>query len=386
MSLKLYIIIIILLILLIFIIYYNKKKYKNDNIHNEILTDINAELNGFNIMNDILSQAGLISNNCEPSGILGNIVQKRNLDISNYYFPCSYDSCEVDAKKFEHTDRTIFLIDGCDVLASKVTLWNTLNNYYGKDAIKYMPKTFILNNNTNKDLIEHFTHNKIIYSNQIYVLKNYEQRQQGIKLTRKLKDIEDGYNNGWILVQDYIYNPYIIDKRKINFRYYLLIICNNNKMDAYVHNEGFIYYTPDYYDENDMAFNKHITTGYIDRAVYEKNPLTLGDFRKYLDNIHPSLSTKLDNSATHLMSKVVEALSTVICKNKKLNATKRFQLFGCDLAPDSNLECKLMEINKGPDMNAKDERDKIIKTKVQDDIFSIIEDNNLEATDFIKIF
>jgi len=383
MALKLYIII---LIILAFVIYAYIKKNKDANKHDEILADIKTELNGFNVMNDILTQSGLISNSCEPSGILGDIIKKRNIDTSNYFFPCTYDSCENDAKKFEYTDRDIFLIDGCDILASKVALWNTLNNHFGDEATKYTPKTFILNKD--KNFTEHYNNNKKKRKDQMYVLKNYEQRQQGIKLTRDLKDIEEGHNNGWFLVQDYIYDPYIIDNRKINFRYYLLIVCsrNNDKIDAYLHKDGFLYYTPEYYDEDDITFNKHITTGYIDRTVYEKNPLTLEDFRKYLNKIQPKLSKKWDNSATNLMIKVVEALSTVICKNNKLNNTNRFQLFGCDLAPDSKLGCKLMEINKGPDMNTKDERDKIVKIKVQDDIFSIIEDNNLNATNFIKIY
>jgi len=385
MALKLYIIIIIALVFFAFVIYYRKKDNNNNN-HAIILNDIKEELNGFSVMNDILAQTGLIGNSCGPQGILGDVIEKRNIDTSNYFIPCTYDSCESDSKKFEHTDRNIFIIDGCDILASKVALWRTLYKHFGTEATNYMPHTFILNHD--KGFAEHFNNNKTRRNNMMYVLKNYEQRQQGIKLSRDLKEIEDGYNNGWYLVQDYVYNPFIIDKRKINFRYYLLIVCSkgNDKIDAYLHKDGFLYYTPDYYDENDMSFNKHITTGYIDRAVYEKNPLTLDDFRKHLNRIQPNLSHTWDRSATHLMTKVVEALSTVICKNNKLNTTNRFQLFGCDLAPDNKLGCKLMEINKGPDMNAKDERDKMVKTKVQDDIFSIIEDNNLKATNFIKIY
>jgi hypothetical protein len=48
-----------------------------------------------------------------------------------------------------------------------------------------------------------------------------------------------------------------------------------------------------------------------------------------------------------------------------------------------------MEINKGPDLEAKDERDKKVKIKVQNDIFAIIDpiDNeNINDTRFIKIF
>ena len=34
-----------------------------------------------------------------------------------------------------------------------------------------------------------------------------------------LKEIQEGVDNGWYLVQDYVYDPYIIANRKINFRY-----------------------------------------------------------------------------------------------------------------------------------------------------------------------
>jgi len=48
-----------------------------------------------------------------------------------------------------------------------------------------------------------------------------------------------------------------------------------------------------------------------------------------------------------------------------------------------------MEINKGPDLDAKDERDKAVKLKVQKDIFTIIDpinNENINNTRFIKIF
>ena len=54
----------------------------------------------------------------------------------------------------------------------------------------------------------------------------------------------------------------------------------------------------------------------------------------------------------------MNAISNSICSNEYLKNTKRFQLFGADVAPDENLHVKLMEFNKGPDMGAKDIRDK----------------------------
>ena len=41
----------------------------------------------------------------------------------------------------------------------------------------------------------------------------------------------------------------------------------------------------------------------------------------------------------------------------------KFQIFGADIAPDENLNVTIMEINKGPDIGFKDERDGNLKKK-----------------------
>ena len=49
-----------------------------------------------------------------------------------------------------------------------------------------------------------------------------------------------------------------------------------------------------------------------------------------------------------------------------------FQLFGADVAPNQYLDAQLIELNKGPDMGAKDKRDKDVKMKVQEDLFDLL--------------
>ena len=328
--------------------------------------------------------------------LLKKVMEERNMveNKKDYdlFIPCSYNSCEKDILAFESdkTGKKIFLIDGCDWVASKMSLWELLKENYGAFASKYMPDSYLLDKEQDlKAFSVKFHENKIKNPNQMYVLKNYAQRQEGLKLTRDHDEIIKGINDGWYLAQEYKYDPYIIDKRKINFRYYLLIVCKDNTIEAYIHKDGFLYYTPDFYDANDMAFNKHITTGYIDRAIYEKNPLTLEDFRLYLDSIGCGLRQRWDFSAENLMNKVMEAISKKICKNKKLDNHVRFQLFGCDIAPTSKLEASLMEINKGPDLSAKDDRDMQVKLKVQKDIFTIVDPNENDCitnTRFVRIF
>lgn len=326
--------------------------------------------------------------------LLLQVMKERDMrkDNKNYdvYIPCSYNDCEKEILEFEgYNNKKIFLIDGCDWIASKLALWELIKDYYGNNASNYMPTTFLLEYDNDKEKFsEHYNNNLLKNPNQMYVLKNYAQRQEGIKLTRDYNEIINGLNDGWYLVQDYVYNPFLIDNRKINFRYYMLIVCRDGNIESYIHSDGFVYYTPKYYDADDIDFNKHITTGYIDRSVYDHNPLTLEDFRIHLDTKGPNLRNKWNKSVEKLLGDVMLAISNKICKNKKLDGNIRFQLFGCDVAPDANLGSLLMEINKGPDLDAKDERDKQVKLRVQSDIFKIVDpiDSAIqEKTRFIRI-
>ena len=45
---------------------------------------------------------------------------------------------------------------------------------------------------------------------------------------------------------------------------------------------------------------------------------------------------------------------------------------GCDIAPDNELKVKVLEINKGPDVMYKDERDKKVKYNLVLDMFEKI--------------
>lgn len=327
--------------------------------------------------------------------LLHKVMEERNMteDNKNYdvYIPCSYNNCEKEVLEFEGLNgKKLFLIDGCDWIASKMALWELIKEQHKDDASKYMPESYLLDKDEDiARLKANFKQDKI------YVLKNYAQRQEGIKLTKNLTEMVNGLQNGWYLAQEYKYNPYIISGRKINFRYYMLVVCADGKITAYIHSNGFLYYTPEYYNPQDgvpteeLTFDKHVTTGYIDRKVYEENPLTLEDFRNHLDKKGCVYREKWNRSVETLMNKVMEAISPKICKNTKLDGNVRFQLFGCDVAPDADLGASLMEINKGPDLGAKDGRDRQVKLTVQQDIFKIIDPNDeyeAQNNGFVKIY
>ena len=144
-----------------------------------------------------------------------------------------------------------------------------------------------------------------------------------------------------------------------------------------------MYYTPKFYDPNDTDFDKHITTGYIDRQVYIDNPLTHEDLRKYLG---PDKSKILDKNIKNLMFFISQCLAKKTCTVNS-NGKIRFQIYGVDIQPNNDLEVICHEINKGPDLSSKDERDGFVKYNMQKDLFKVIDPLTFGNTDnFIKVY
>lgn len=321
---------------------------------------------------------------------LNNALEKKNIkrvedDSWDFYIPCSYTKCESNIKAFKNkfTNKKIFMIDGCDWIASKTALWKLIKKEFPKNAPLIMPKTFVLSSQKDrKDFKEFYLKKKLRYPNSKFILKNFKQRQLGLKLSDNFNKIINSIDDGFKLAQDFLENPFIINNRKVNLRYYLLIVCHKDKIKGYLYNDGFVYYTPKFYKKYSLDFDRNITTGYIDRSVYLENPLTVKEFRKYLGEYK---AKKWDVEVYNKVNMVMQALSNKICSNDKLKNSIKFQIFGADLAPDENLNGTLMEINKGPDIGFKDEKDGNLKKNMVYDAFSVLEDKN-EKHEFKRIY
>ena len=297
------------------------------------------------------------------------------------YIPCSYNKIDYEIENMPiKKNSKYFIIDNANEISSKHKLWNNIVKYYELNkAKKLIPDTFILNNKDDIERLKKTHHNK-----KVYILKKNIQRQNGLKIEKNINNIIKNKDN-FIIAQELLQNPYTINKRKINMRFYILVVCKNNNKYIYVYNNGFMYYSKKKYDKNDLSIDVNITTGYIDRSVYKTNPLTLIDFKKYLEkyNISDYVFTKI----YILLSEIFEALTNSICRNtSKLYNNISYQLFGSDIYLDNNLNPYIMEINKGPDLDPKDETDGKIKFKIMNDIHDIIGIiKNNKNNGFIKI-
>jgi len=318
---------------------------------------------------------------------------KKNNDDWFMYYPCGYTDAEDEIKNIKITNeyQKIFMIDGCDYIVSKFTLWNILEKTYGiNDAAKLLPKSYLSYNKDDVAKFWIFYNKKMkLNKNSKFIIKNDQQRQEGINLLRDRNEISKLIKKEEYVIQEYLENPFTIIGHKINLRYYLLIVCRENKREAYIHVNGFVYYTAEKYEKDSLDFHKNITSGYVDRKIYENNPLTVEQFHMHLIKNNYNFKKYMSN-LIKCFRKVLYAIEPYICKQKNLINNTRFQLFGCDIAPDNDLNVRILEFNKGPDFTPKDSRDKKVKLKVLHDILDLIDDVNIidleEENNFVKIW
>jgi hypothetical protein len=244
----------------------------------------------------------------------------------------------------------IYSLRSIDQLANKAVLHAILSMDKIKH-IKYTPLTYILNNKGDfTKLLDEFDESKL------YILKKNIQRQKGCTITNNMDYISTSIKNKYVVCQELLQNPFLIRGHKINIRCYMVIIAKR-KVKFVLYNNGFMYYTPKKFIKDSIDKDRHITTGYIDRSIYEKNPLTIKDLYNHLGE---DRALTLKTNITEMFKYVSKAYEPLIIKydsNKHVN----FVILGCDVAVDDKLGCKIMEINKGPDLSYKDEKDKAVK-------------------------
>ena len=292
---------------------------------------------------------------------------KKDTEKWDLFLPCGYTNVEKELKKLKVFNKTqqIFAIDGCDRIVSKYYLWKNLVARFGNNYSQFVPKTY---GNNVTDIAKLFNSHR---SGNKYIAKKDIQAQTGLLIINSLTDLKNVVVDGkYLVIQELLNNPFLVSGRKINMRVYFLVVCKGGKIDGYIHLNGFMYYTPKKFNYDSDDKDCHITTGYIDRKVYEENPLTLKDFYRYLNN-KGYKSNELIKNIVNLFKNIMKAVNIPICNRKDLKDNVRFQLFGADIAPDNNLGVKLIEINKGPDLGAKDKKDNEVKDKVVRDVFDI---------------
>jgi hypothetical protein len=354
--------IILLIIVLLIIFVYSKKTTTS----NEIKTNTPAvEYTYFRFSDDLKNNKSIMPMEVFKEVMDSYNIKQGNLNNANIYFFETLNIIDhaIESANFSKNTMFIFGIKGTDDMVSKSSFALFIKNsgYY-----EIIPTTYIYG--IKRDMQE--LYHDIKTKNKLYILKKNVQRQEGNLISRDPQTVFDGKENGYVVVQEMLLNPYLVNMRKINMRVYLcIIIRNNTDAEFYIYNNGFIYYSPKKWDVSSIHPDVHITTGrFTDRTIYKENPQTFEDLAVYMGH---EKYVYLWENIYELMKKVKNVYTDHLTyENKKFLGTK-ISLYGCDIAPDDTLNVKIMEINKGPDLSYKDTKDKDLKVKMAKDIFQI---------------
>lgn len=252
-----------------------------------------------------------------------------------------------------------------DNLVSKNNLWNMMRNCnLSKD---YLPKSFILENFYDMEELKRSFHPA-----KIYILKKNIQRKKGITLfSGDLIELRRKYyDGGFKVIQEFITNPYLVNKRIAVLRLYLLIT-KRDEYKFYIHKYGkCLYAIKDFSLDN-----------------LEKDRL-ISDTRARLDSRYPKNLKDFCSKENIDVSDLHKPIETMIkCFRGFLNHTddhsehsrmKFFQLFGVDLILDEFKKPYLLEVNKSPDINTfYFKEDKEQKDNMVIDVRNLVENNKV---------
>lgn len=316
----------------------------------------------------------------EVSNIEKNVLAKfaKVADESwNLYVPCGYTHVEKELSDNNHfTSKRhgwVLGIDGSDFFAAKDRAWLLLKKRYGRlRATIFMPETYLTYDSNDMNA---FYKDAKTHPGTMYIMKKNVQQQQGLHIFTDPFEAVDAFNKGYVVVQRVLVDPFLIDGRKINLRVYVLLVCHRGKKYLYVYDDGFVYYSKVPYVKGTTR-DEVITSGYIERSVYEKNPLTTKEFLRYLhEGKSPKYVDDFIRTRNYVLQGFMDAAKDSFCVKGGADSDVIFaQTFGVDVQPNRDMtDVKILEWNKGPSLEVMDvERDGPLKQRMVDDVFRTI--------------
>ena len=201
----------------------------------------------------------------------------------------------------------------------------------------------------------------------IWIIKPGENsnRGQGISVSSSLEEIKSIINEKvpsknnetrTYMIQKYIERPFLVHKRKFDFRCYGLITSINGVLQGYFYSEGYLRTTSCEYNVKDTSNNFiHLTNDAIQKHSEEYgkfedgNKLSYKDFQRYLD--HHYTERKVNFVQEILPQIKALAKDSIMAVFLKLDPNRRLhcmEILGYDFMIDSNLKPWLIEVNTNP--------------------------------------
>lgn len=306
-----------------------------------------------------------------------NLIRIYNVNFANLYF--RYIGNNVVIPKFVNRYKKFNVMLKSYELDRKDLLYNNyklMQNEYPED-FNYMPETYT---SENKDIfIEKYKYNKISKDN-LWLIK--PKNNSGGRKISFLKNINDIKIND--IITKYISEPLLINKRKFDFRIYLLVT-GHDPLKIYIYQEGLIRLSAEEYDLdlNDLNnLKKHLTNTAINKNNkngYKNNDIlmSLSKVKNYLqENYNMDFNIIWEQIKDFSIKSFISINHLEINEEKKykIHSNNLFEFYGIDVMIDKNFKPWLIEINPTPDIDILKSviHDRNLKYKLMHDMFNII--------------
>ncbi|EAR87036.2 tubulin-tyrosine ligase family protein (macronuclear) [Tetrahymena thermophila SB210] len=157
------------------------------------------------------------------------------------------------------------------------------------------------------------------------------------------------------IIQKYIENPLLYQKRKIDIRCYILLTNYNGIIKAYWYKEGYIRTSSKEFTTKNLKNNFiHLTNDAIqkqqeDYGRYELgNKISYKEFQRYLDSQTEYKINFMQMIIPQMKSYALDCVRSIFTKIDPNRRQFSFELFGLDFMIDDDLKVWLIEVNANP--------------------------------------
>ena len=246
----------------------------------------------------------------------------------------------------------------------------------------FMPETYILPKD--KEIVDELLKEYNFFDREnLYIVKPVaSSRGRGVRV---LSDVTTLPNKG--ILQKYIYNPHLINKKKYDIRVYVLVT-GFSPLKIYLYENGLIRFCSENFDLDPDRLNNnyiHVTNFSVNKAMAKikggqedeidfATKWSITALRGYF------LEKKLDFNPVwkrikDIILKVILSIFELALpplRQFKLNCCNLFELYGIDIILDEKLNPWLLECNLNPSLSCDTEVDLKIKSKLVTDVLNII--------------
>lgn len=278
-------------------------------------------------------------------------------------FKCTQDkTIKENEKDFDKETRTVDLEMNSDVIHETVNRENS-----GEE-----PKSHVTTESVESD--------------PIYILKPCDGCQgKGIKLAMNIDQIVNNMEFDAMICQQYITNPLLWNGYKFDIRFYVLIT-SVKQLRVYIYNEGIVRLATEKYEQpNESNIDNmfmHLTNYAINKDSEnfseDLSKQSLEQMNRFLKEEHgvdiPVLYEKIHDIIVKTILTGYKPILREYVDTFKSHVYREacFQLLGFDIILDNQCNPYLLEINKNASLKRPTPIDKVVKTKLTRDLFSIL--------------